>query len=277
MLASALSSAVFAGAVAIGATVAIERLGGRKGGVLGSLPTTIVPASLGIAAESLDDVAFTAAMAAVPGGMVVNALFLWVWRVLPSRLPEWGFGPRLVAMVGASLAVWAGAAALLVGLNGRLEAAGVAPVVVGWTSLGLLLTVGIAACWTPPPAPKGKRRVSPLALLSRGSLAALAIGVAVVIAGLGSPLLAGMASVFPAIFLTTMVSMWVSQGSAVGIGAVGPMMLGSSAVSAYAMAVTVARPALGTSLGAAVSWALAVLLFSWPASAWLSRRPEQLQ
>ena len=42
-----LLSGIFAALVAIGATVAIERLGGRLGGVLGSIPTTIVPASLG--------------------------------------------------------------------------------------------------------------------------------------------------------------------------------------------------------------------------------------
>ena len=40
-------SGIFAALVAIGATVAIERLGGRLGGILGSIPTTIVPASLG--------------------------------------------------------------------------------------------------------------------------------------------------------------------------------------------------------------------------------------
>ena len=39
-----------AGVVAIGATVAVERFGGRLGGVLSALPTTIVPASLGLAA-----------------------------------------------------------------------------------------------------------------------------------------------------------------------------------------------------------------------------------
>ena len=42
-----ITSGIFAALVAIGATVAIERLGGRIGGVLGSIPTTIVPASLG--------------------------------------------------------------------------------------------------------------------------------------------------------------------------------------------------------------------------------------
>ena len=40
-------SGIFAALVAVAATVAIERLGGRLGGVIGSIPTTIVPASLG--------------------------------------------------------------------------------------------------------------------------------------------------------------------------------------------------------------------------------------
>ena len=37
------------------------------------------------------------------------------------------------------------------------------------------------------------------------------------------------------IFLTTMVSLWLSQGEAVPSGAVGPMMLGASSVAVYAL------------------------------------------
>ena len=51
--ADAAPAAAFAGLVAVGVTVAIERLGGRVGGLLGTLPTTIVPASLGIYAHEL--------------------------------------------------------------------------------------------------------------------------------------------------------------------------------------------------------------------------------
>ena len=44
-----LGPALLAGLVAIGATVAIERFGGRIGGLLATVPTTIVPASIGMA------------------------------------------------------------------------------------------------------------------------------------------------------------------------------------------------------------------------------------
>ena len=44
MFEAALSSAMFAGVVAIGATVAIERLGGKLGGLIAAVPSTIIPA-----------------------------------------------------------------------------------------------------------------------------------------------------------------------------------------------------------------------------------------
>ena len=44
----ALLSGLGAGLVATLATVAIEKLGGQLGGVIGTLPTTIIPASWGI-------------------------------------------------------------------------------------------------------------------------------------------------------------------------------------------------------------------------------------
>src|SRR5690606_6179878 len=92
------------------------------------------------------------------------------------------------------------------------------------------------------------RHVPRRALLGRGLLAGAAVGVAVAIGGAGFPLLAGMASVFPAIFLTTMVSLWLAQGEAVPLGAVGPMILGSTSIAGYALA------ALGPGLGAAAAW-----------------------
>ena len=51
MLASSvLLSAFFAGLVATGVTLAIERWGGLLGGVLGTVPSTIVPAAAGMQA-----------------------------------------------------------------------------------------------------------------------------------------------------------------------------------------------------------------------------------
>ena len=82
---NALFSGLFAGVVAVGATVALERFGGVLGGILATIPTTIVPASIGFWLNS-DGEGFRAALYAVPLGMLLNAVFLHVWRWLPSKI-----------------------------------------------------------------------------------------------------------------------------------------------------------------------------------------------
>ncbi len=269
---SILVPALLAGGVAIGVTLAVERWGGRVGGLVGTLPSTVVPASLGILAASPDPAAFRVAMYATPLGMLVNAAFLWTWRVLPPRLPATRFGARLTLMVGASLATWAVAARLARGPLSTVEGVPVAAGALGAGGRGRRVGVGALACLRNPPAPKGRRPVGPVTLVARGVLAATSIGVAVLFARHGGPVAAGLASTFPAIFLTTMVSLWFSQGEAVQAGAVGPMMLGSGSVGAFALVAAWTQPGLGPALGTVVAWVFAAAVVTVPAWWWLGRR-----
>jgi hypothetical protein len=266
-----MTSAALAGGVAVLATVAIERLGGRRGGVLASAPTTVVPFSLGLWA---DPEAFADGMGLVPAGMLVNALFLATWRVLPARLGEAPLGRKLATLVAASLTVWFAAAATAVAVGHAARGASWPTAVVGTVALALGATLGVAACWTPPAAPPGAAKVPPAMLVARAGLAAAAIGGALTLKATFGGLVAGIASVFPAIFLTTMVGLWLSQGAAVPLGAVGPMMLGATSVGLYALSALWTFPALGPAWGAAASWLIAVGGGSFPAALWLSRRPE---
>ena len=262
--------ALLAGAMAIFATISIEKLGGKLGGLLGSIPTTVVPASLGFLWESTDFVATTHALSVVPLGMLVNAMFLYVWKVLPTNLPNsWSLVKRLGAMSLISLTVWSVSAAGLIMLLDKLPKAHV--FTAGLFGQILLITFGLWACRRHTPSPKGDNPVKPTVLISRGLLAGTAVGCSAWISGLGLPILAGMASVFPAIFLTTMVSVWLSQGEAVQSGAVGPMMLGSSSVGAYALLCIWTFP-LGTFSGTLLAWVLAVSGTSIPAWWWLQRQ-----
>ena len=285
MLFAAILSAIFAGLVAIVATVAIERLGGKVGGVLASIPTTIVPASLGFWWQSETATAnFRAEMVAVPLGMLVNVLFLWSWRIFPSRLRG---GAILAKQLMISLGVWLLAASCIWAvlrqsssgnqhsplrqLIGQSKNHSIVdyPLLLSISALLLSALLGFLNCRKGLPAPKGTQPVSAYALLFRGLLAAAAIGFAVVLSTMGTAYLAGLASVFPAIFLTTMVSLWIAQGQAVQVGSVGPMMLGSCSVSGYALLTIGIFPMFGPILGSIIAWVLSVLLCSLPAGLWL--------
>jgi hypothetical protein len=262
-------SALFAGFVAIAACMAIEKFGGRLGGLLGSAPTTIVPASLGFWWSAATPDIARDALFAVPPGMMVTALFLYCWRVIPPRLPAGSVGMRLLLMTCASLGIWGLAAT---GLILTMDQNLIPMFTFGSLFFAGQIAFGLWACLGNPPAPQGQHSVSPIILLARGLLAAGAIGLAVWFASLGIPLVAGVASVFPAIFLTTMLTVWLAQGQAVQAGAVGPMMLGSASVSAYCLIAAWTMGALGPEWGAIIAWLLSVALISWPAWWWLDRR-----
>ena len=269
---TALGSGLLAGLVAIAVTRAVERWGGRVGGLLGTLPTTIVAAAGGIWLGGGGPDAMAAAMAATPAGMLVNAAFLALWRVLPPRLPAWDPRRRLLLMVTVALACWAAGAAAILLLLGHLLQGGWPPRAIGLVGTVLVVGVGLLGSWRALPSPAGRRPVMPLVLASRGVLAALAITTAVLLAATQGGLVAGLASVFPAIFLTTMVALWLAQGEAVQVGAVGPMMLGSASVATYSQFAGWALPAYGLLPGSALAWVLAVATTTLPASFWLSGR-----
>ncbi len=261
-----LLSAVFAGLVAIAVTVAIERWGGVIGGILGTLPTTIIPAAIGMYLAGGQDALLTS-LSLVPFWMVLNSLFVGSWVLYPQLRQD----VRLLEMATVSLVTWAFLAILLsFCLDFAIEQ--YSRLLIGLIGMFVLLALGIWMTWTPAEAPKGSRSVSSGVLLSRGIGAAIAIGVAVYLSGLGMPLIAGLASVFPAIFLTSMVGLWISQGPEVPTGAAGPMMLGGSSVGAYALVATWALHEHGIWFGSLISWTVAVLSTSLPAFLWLKYR-----
>lgn len=266
----ALIAGVFAGGLAVVITVMIERWGGRVGGVLGTVPSTIIPASIGVYVGG-DPIAFAEAMDSACAGMLVSAGFLWTWRTLPSLLPPWSLGRQLVVMVLVSLSGWVVLASAAVALREAYFQAGETQWF-GWGATFVLVALGLGASWRYYPAPKGQQSVSVGMLLARGFCAGLAIFSAIGAAAVLGGFVAGLAAVFPAIFLTAMAGLWISQGQAVPAGAVGPMMLGSSAVAFFALVAKHTIPWYGPAWGSGAAWVFAVIFASLPAAAWLSWR-----
>ena len=269
MLASSvLLSALFAGLVATGVTLAIERWGGLVGGVLGTVPSTIVPAAAGMHLSGSQD-ELLQSMAIVPLGMLLNALFLGVWVMLPNHLST--RRPLLVTTL-VSLIVWACAGVALLAVIGKATSQGVSHWTIGFIGLFLLIALAVRFNLQARPTPKGSRQVQWPVLVGRGGAAAFAIGCAVWLSSQGLPLLAGLAAVFPAIFLTSMVALWLAQGETVPQGAAGPMMLGGVSVAVYALVVMWSIPALGPVSGSVLAWFVAVGGWSYPVYLILRRR-----
>ncbi len=255
-------SAVFAGTVAILVTIAIERWGGVIGGILGTVPSTIVPASIGMYMISTRE-EFLESMAIIPFGMMLNAMFLGVWLILPAKFPQ--SSHLLVKTTMMSILFWAiCGSALFVVLESQTFAK-TSPQQLGYVGFVCVLCVALFFNIKRLPAPRGHRKITRLTLFIRGIMAATAIGIAVVLSHLHEPLLAGLASVFPAIFLTTMVALWHAQGPSVPKGAAGPMMLGGMSVAVFALLAMVCFPRFGPWFGALTSWFGAIVLWSMPA------------
>lgn len=277
-LLTVLGFAAAAGVVSVIATMAVERFGGRVGGILGTVPTTIVPATMGlfathpIDADGTSSDGFLRAVAVVPAGMMLNAAFLASWRVLPRWLHAECSTTTLWRCTAASLGVWA--VLSLAWVMGSLLLAPTvdALLIVGGAALVVTALLGITLCRHGIPAPKGSNRVPWVVLLARGVAAGGAIAAALFIARSGHAIAGGMAVTFPAIFLTTIVGTWLSQGREVPVGALGPMVLGSCAVGGYALLAGALYPVLGLAGGVVACWVIAVGCVSVPAGLWLRRR-----
>ena len=276
-MSSWLIPAIFAALIAIGITLAIEHFGGKRGGLIGTLPSTIVPAALGLSTASTSIIDFQDALRMTPAGMLINALFLLCWRELPPFLPRFGSRLRLGICTVISLLLWLGMATLSVWIFPAAKTIGIHASELSLFLLILGIALGIAACLKNPPAPKVKAKVGPIAILSRGLLAGFAIGVSIWLASNSGPLIAGVAAVFPAMFLTTMFTLWIAHGEHVGAGAVGPMMLGGTSVSAFALIATWSMPTFGGPWGAAFAWGVSVVIITVPAWAWLNRIAVPMQ
>ena len=259
-------SALFAGFVAVLVTIAIERWGGIVGGVLGTLPTTIVPAAMGMYLEAGSEDLATS-MSLIPFWMLLNALFVASWVVYPRMKGDVSLGRMIIV----SLGFWTILAILMtISLSEALNY--FSEFTVGIAGFVSLVGLGLWMTWIPIKAPKGKNSVTKQVLVMRGLAAATAIGVAVQFSSMGLPIIAGLASVFPAIFLTTMVALWMAQGADVPTGAAGPMMLGGSSVAMYSLIAPWALPEYGIYTGSAICWLTSVFLTSLPAYSWLSWR-----
>ena len=202
-------------------------------------------------------------MSIVPLGMLINGMFLGVWIILPRYIPRDAAQLPLTTFV--SLLTWALLAFTSLVIARLLTATVITELMLGL--IGLCALIGLAVIFNlrVKDAPKGANKVPLLVLSLRGLAAGLAIAGCLWLAESGLPFVAGLASAFPAIFLTSMVALWMSQGPKVPQGAAAPMMLGGASVSVYALIVIWSMPTFGVIFGSIIAWLSSVTLWTIPA------------
>ena len=235
-------SASVAFLMAIAVAFLIEKYGGAVGSVLGTVPSTIIPAIFIILSDSSKSVTdrVNSGLACVFGVFATNVCFMPIWKVLPPRLPKkWSNGLSVLVSTIVSLMVWFVAAIVVILIQQVLEKVGISMLV--YTLILVILTclIGGYLCWNLPPTPAGKNPVKWYIHIARGVVAAAAIFVSGVLSQTDAGIAAGAASTFPAIFLTTMVSVSLAQGADVSTGAIGPLILGGASGGWYTISAVV--------------------------------------
>ena len=265
----ALLAGFFAGAVVTLVTFAIEKFGGRVGGLLGTSPSTIIAAAVGFAIQGKEKVNLNQACFVVPIGISLDCIFLYLWRSIPkfSPIKNLSFWRKLAALTVLCLLSWLILATIVeillqllsLGDNRivRVEVLGVCFFVVS-TLFGVLLAI-----FQPIADSKAKKTVAAKTYFYRSLAAAVAIFASVLLASIDSSV-GGIVSTFPAIFVTSMVSLTISHRSfELSNSSVGPMILGCQSVSAFAMLFALIFPWLLAKLNSLVGVTALSVLLSW--------------
>jgi len=228
------------------ATIITERYGTKKGGVITTLPSALVVALFFIGIQEGADFAAETAIV-VPAEMGINAIFLAVFITLIKHgLPK--------ALTGAMAAWFLLSFSLLLLLEPLLI------VTLGIYSLCVVsMIIWLRKRHRYRAQPGKKVYYAKKEIMARGLFAGILIALAIFLANIGGPVLGGIFSVFPAIFTSTMVILYLKQGPEF-TGATGStMVLGSVNVVFYSVLVSYSYPWLGVINGTIVSLVLGYL------------------
>jgi len=226
--------------------VIIERYGTKAGGIIGTLPSTMVVAFVLIALNNGVDFASNS-VAIVPAEMGINILFLFVFVLLSRH--------SMYVAVTASLVLWAVASAAIFSLN-------VDNIFLSVAIYSFLMIPSILFLEFFKRMPSSSRvaiRYTPLKILLRGLLAGTVVAIAVSLANV-SAALSGISSVFPAIFLSTMVIFVMEHGPDFAGAMAKSMIFGTPTIIGYAASIHFLYPILGILWGTVAAYAISLVI-----------------
>jgi len=219
-----------------------ENYGSKAGGILGTIPSTIVVAFVFIAYSKGTYFASDAA-AVVPAELSVNVIFLFVFSLLVHR-------STILAFI-VTFIVWATLSSLLV----IFQMDNIVVSILLYLSSVLIVFLFLEKIVKIPSIGKVKIHYTAQKIIIRGFLAGIVIVIAVFLSNVSS-IISGIFSVFPAILSSTMIISVKEHGPDFAAGMAKSMVLGLSSVATYATLIHLFYPIYGIIVGSIIAYVI---------------------
>ena len=224
-------------------TLVAERLGTKIGGMLGSLPSTILVSFLFIAfTQGIDFV--TEASRAIPIGIIIDNLFLFALILLLRG--------NLIIASAISLMLWF---ALALGFN-YFQIIDWAITIPLYLAITLIILYILEWRMHLPSCPKNYKKYSTLQLLIRACFSGCVVVTAVIVAKIFGPFWAGIFSAFPAAYVSSMIILTLTQSPDFAQATGKVLLITSSTIIVYALTVCYTYPLLGLLWGTVISYVI---------------------
>jgi len=243
---------VLSAVVVILITVLAEKYGTKIGGIIGTLPTTIIIAFVFIALNK--DVEFASnAVSVVPAEMGINLFFLVIFAVFAYRSIYHGLFFSFLFWIILSYVL------LIVNIMNIYVSLAIFVSSVFVTFLLLEKVIKVSSVGSV------KVHYTKTKILFRGILTGTIIAISVLLSNTGE-VISGIFSVFPAILSSTMIISFREHGPDFSAGMAKSMIFGSSSVMSYAVSIHFLYPAYGIFWGSifafCISLMMAVIIFN---------------
>jgi len=249
MLSSALQTVLpffSSAAIVIIILLIAEKYGTKVGGIIGTIPTTVIIAYVFI---SLNQGLLFASksVAVVPAEMGVNLLFICVFAVL-------AYHSTFVALFG-SFSIWVVLSAILFFIDMHYIYPSLIIFIVSMALTFVFLEKKLRI------RSQGKRVVhyTPLKIFLRGIMTGVIITISVLLSNFGE-VLSGIFTVFPVIFSSTMIITLKEHGPDFSAGIAKSMIFGSPSIASYAVAIHFLYPIYDIFWGSVFAFIISVII-----------------
>lgn len=241
-----LLSFLIAGSWIAFATLLAERLGSKLGGLITNLPSNILISLIFIAiTQGVDFVKQT--VPGIPIGMLIDTFFLLIFILLLKY--------SLLLSIAGSLLTWF----TLAIMAAVLKYDQLIPNTIGYLLITAASFVFLEKAVVIPSQNRSGKKYSWKQILLRAFFAGGVVASVVFISGIFNPFAVGVFSTFPAVLLSTMVILAVNQGREFARATGKVLVLSSTNIVVYSLAVYWSYPRYGIVIGTFISFLLAAI------------------